>query len=175
MRGRFIRLLACVLVLAFAMSSLSASAYTYYRNNSFTLYNDTDESIVEIYIYPSSRGRGQPRTYAWIHSGYSAVINLTDADLTSRAKFSMSAGFKNGFLFSGLVRCPTAPVVFTSIAYSDPPSTSFQRVTKFVPFSSMIVIVFVADASRWASAPTFTRAPAANAPLGNERFSAPSS
>lgn len=94
---RLSRFMLFLLMLAFVMSAapFTASAYTVYRNNSFTLYNDTDESIVEIYIFPSSRGRGVPRNYAWIHSGSSTVINLSDSDLNSRASWSMTAGFKS--------------------------------------------------------------------------------
>lgn len=94
MRNRLYRFLVFALMLAFAIPSLSAPAYAASRNNSFTLYNDTDESIVEIYIFPSSRGRGTPRNYGWIHSGDSTVINLSNSDLNSRASWSMTAGFK---------------------------------------------------------------------------------
>lgn len=94
MRNRLYRFLVLALMLAFAMSSLSVTAYAASRNNSFTLYNATDESIVEIYIFQSSRGRGTPRNYGWIHSGGSTVINLSNSDLNSRASWSMTAGFK---------------------------------------------------------------------------------
>jgi len=94
---RVYRLFVFALMLAFVMSgmNLTASAYTNWQNNSFTLFNEADASIIEVYIFPSSGGRGQPRNYTWIHSGSSTVINFTDSDLNSRTSWSMTAGFKS--------------------------------------------------------------------------------
>ena len=39
--------------------------------------------------------------------------------------------------------------VSSCIAYRAPPFTSFQRETKFVPFSQTNVMVLVCEASRW--------------------------
>ena len=96
MHRRIHRLFVFMLMLTFIMSSmnLTAFAYTNFQNNSFTLHNESGSSIVEIYVFASSSGRGTPRNRTWIHSGSSTVINFTDSDLNSRASWSLTAGFK---------------------------------------------------------------------------------
>ena len=96
MHRRIHRLFVFMLMLTFIMSSmnLTAFAYTNFQNNSFTLHNESGSSIVEIYVFASSSGRGTPRNRTWIHSGSSTVINFTDSDLNSRASWSLTAGFR---------------------------------------------------------------------------------